>query len=134
MQTFGPFVAEYGVENHGIKNPDTVYWNLSTSMLYEQIIRRREGNIVHLGPIVVSTGDHTGRSPNDKFVVKEPTTADNIWWGKVNREYPQEKFDALVKSQGYVTAQDYQILETLATKLEARIDNLEKELAEREVK
>ena len=46
----------------------------------------------------------------------------------------QEKFDALVKSQGYVTAQDYQILETLATKLEARIDNLEKELAEREVK
>ena len=46
----------------------------------------------------------------------------------------QEKFDALVKSQGYVTAQDYQILETLAAKLEARIDNLEKELAELEVK
>lgn len=107
MQTFGPFVSEYGVENHGIKNPDTVYWNLSTSMLYEQIIRRREGNIVHLGPIVVSTGDHTGRSPNDKFVVKEPTTADNIWWGKVNREYPQEKFDALHdKMMAYIQNRD----------------------------
>jgi hypothetical protein len=46
----------------------------------------------------------------------------------------QEKFDALVKSQGYVTAQDYQMLETLAAKLEVRIDNLEKKLAEREAK
>ena len=89
MQNFGPIISKYGIENHGIKNPNTVYWNLSTSMLYEQIIRRREGAIVHLGPICVSTGDHTGRSPNDKFTVKEPTSEKDIWWGKVNRPIEQ---------------------------------------------
>ncbi|MBE2197349.1 MAG: phosphoenolpyruvate carboxykinase (ATP) [Anaerolinea sp.] len=97
MQNFGPAISKYGVENHGIKNPNTVYWNLSTSMLYEQIIRRREGAIVHLGPICVSTGDHTGRSPNDKFTVKEPTSEQNIWWGKVNRPIEQDKFDSLLR-------------------------------------
>lgn len=107
MQNFGPFVADYGVENHGIKNPGTVYWNLSTSMLYEQIISRREGHIAHLGPIVVSTGDHTGRSPNDKFVVQEPTTQDDIWWGKVNRPFSQEKFNALHdKMMAYIQNRD----------------------------
>lgn len=97
MQNFGPAISKYGVENHGIKNPNTVYWNLSTSMLYEQIIRRREGAIVHLGPICVNTGDHTGRSPNDKFTVKEPTSEQNIWWGKVNRPIEQDKFDSLLR-------------------------------------
>lgn len=97
MQNFGPYISKYGVENHGIKNPNTVYWNLSTSMLYEQIIRRREGAIVHLGPICVSTGDHTGRSPNDKFTVKEPTSEQDIWWGKVNRPISQEAFDSLMR-------------------------------------
>lgn len=107
MQNFGPFVSNYGVENHGISNPGTVYWNLSASMLYEQIIRRREGNIVHLGPIVVSTGDHTGRSPNDKFVVKESTSENDIWWGKVNRPFSQEKFDTLhSKMMAYIQNRD----------------------------
>ncbi|MFO7680310.1 MAG: phosphoenolpyruvate carboxykinase (ATP) [Chloroflexota bacterium] len=115
MQNFGPFVSKYGVENHGIKNTDTVYWNLSTSMLYEQIIRRREGNIVHLGPIVVSTGDHTGRSPNDKFVVKETTTEGEIWWGKVNRPFPQEKFDDLHKKMlAYIQNRDIFIFDGYA--------------------
>ena len=97
MQNFGPIISKYGIENHGIKNPNTVYWNLSTSMLYEQIIRRREGAIVHLGPICVSTGDHTGRSPNDKFTVKEPTSEKDIWWGKVNRPIEQARFDSLMR-------------------------------------
>ena len=97
MQNFGSFVSEYGIDNHGITNPGTVYWNLSTPMLYEQIIRRREGVISHLGPIVVRTGDHTGRSPNDKFVVEEPTSKDDIWWGKVNRPIGQDKFENLFR-------------------------------------
>lgn len=97
MQNFGPHISKYGVENHGIRNPNTVYWNLSTPMLYEQIVRRREGAIVHLGPICVTTGDHTGRSPNDKFTVKEPTSENDIWWGKVNRPIEQSKFDNLLR-------------------------------------
>ncbi len=97
MQNFGPFISKYGVENLGIKNAETVYWNLTTSMLYEQVLRRREGHIVHLGPIAVTTGDHTGRSPNDKFTVKEPTSEQDIWWGDVNRPISQDRFDSLMR-------------------------------------
>ncbi len=97
MQNFGANVSKYGLDNHGILNPGTVYWNLPTPMLYEQVIRRREGLIAHLGPIVVHTGDHTGRSPNDKFTVKEPSSEKDIWWGKVNRPISQEQFDGIYR-------------------------------------
>ena len=75
------FGSSYGLEKHGIKNTGFVYWNLSTPVLYEEAIRRREGQMAHLGPLVVRTGEHTGRSPNDKFVVREPSSEDKVWWG-----------------------------------------------------
>ncbi len=81
------------LEQHGIKNLSQVYWNLSTAALYEESVRRREGHVAHLGPLVVRTGHHTGRSPNDKFLVKEPTTQDHVWWGKVNRPISEEHFE-----------------------------------------
>jgi phosphoenolpyruvate carboxykinase (ATP) len=77
--------ADHGLEDHGIRNVSAVHWNLPGPLLYEEAIRRREGRLAHLGPLVVRTGHHTGRSPNDKFVVREESSADKIWWGKVNR-------------------------------------------------
>jgi phosphoenolpyruvate carboxykinase (ATP) len=71
-----------GLDAHGISNLNRVYWNLGTPALYEEAIRRHEGIVAHLGPLVVRTGQHTGRSPNDKFTVQEPSTADNVWWGQ----------------------------------------------------
>ncbi|HFE66211.1 MAG TPA: phosphoenolpyruvate carboxykinase (ATP), partial [Chloroflexi bacterium] len=59
MQNFGAYVSKYGLDNLGINNAGTVYWNLPTPMLYEQALRRREGALAHLGPLVVDTGDHT---------------------------------------------------------------------------
>ena len=59
-------------------NLEQEYWNLSTPALYEQIVRFREGVVAHLGPVVVRTGQHTGRSPRDKFIVKEITTENEI--------------------------------------------------------
>jgi phosphoenolpyruvate carboxykinase (ATP) len=95
MQIQGKFQSQYGLENHGIQNINAVYWNLSTPLLYEEAIRRREARLAHLGPLVVRTGQHTGRSPNDKFIVHEPTSADKIWWGKVNRAMEPGQFQAL---------------------------------------
>ncbi len=97
MQNFGPHPSKFGVENHGIKNANTVYWHLTTPMLYEQAVRRREADLMHLGPLVVRTGDHTGRSANDKFIVKEPTTEQDIWWGSVNVSISQEQFNDLCR-------------------------------------
>ncbi len=84
--------GQFDLEYLNLHNLNTIYWNLTTSGLYEQIIRRREGMLTHLGPVLVRTGAYTGRSPNDKFIVKEPTTEDKIWWGPVNRPFDEEKF------------------------------------------
>ncbi len=83
-----------GLDHHGIKNVKEVFWNLSTPELYEHIIKNAEGTLSHLGPICVTTGEHTGRAPNDKFIVKEPSSEENIWWGN-NKPFAMEKFDAL---------------------------------------
>ena len=80
---------------HGLTNLARVHWNLSTAELYEEIARRREGLIAHLGPVVVHTGEHTGRSPRDKFIVQEPSSTDHIWWGSINRPLAPERFEML---------------------------------------
>jgi len=79
----------------GITNLDDVFYNLSVPHLYEHIIYRREGSIGEMGPMVVRTGQHTGRSPNDKFIVKESSSEKNIWWGKVNIPFEESKFDQI---------------------------------------
>ena len=85
----------HGLEHHGIRNVGRVYWTPRTPTLYEQVIRRREGLLAHLGPIVVRGGHHMGRSPNDKFIVREPTSEHEIWWGPVNRPFTEEQYQAL---------------------------------------
>jgi phosphoenolpyruvate carboxykinase (ATP) len=85
------------LENIGFRNLNTVYWQLHTPQLYEQSIRRQEGFVSHLGPLVVRTGDHTGRSPRDRFIVHEPTTSNEIWWGDINRPFSREQFDELLQ-------------------------------------
>jgi phosphoenolpyruvate carboxykinase (ATP) len=80
----------------GITQFGEVHWNATTGELYEHAVRRREGTVAHLGPLVVTTGHHTGRSPDDKFIVREPTSEDYIWWPQ-NEEFSVERFDALRK-------------------------------------
>jgi phosphoenolpyruvate carboxykinase (ATP) len=95
MEMPGNVRSSFGLENHGLRDLNAVYWNLSTALLYEETLRRREGRVAHLGPLVVRTGQHTGRSPNDKFIVEEPSSKDKVWWGKVNKPMSPEKFDLL---------------------------------------
>src|SRR5262249_17065503 len=83
-----------GLEREGIRT-DRVRWNLSVPALYEEAIRRQEGVLAADGPLTCRTGQHTGRSPNDKFGVREPSSDANIWWGKVNRPMDAAHFDAL---------------------------------------
>jgi phosphoenolpyruvate carboxykinase (ATP) len=83
------------LEALGFRNLNSVYWQLHTPQLYEQTLRRQEGFIAHLGPLVVRTGDHTGRSPQDRFITSEPSTENEIWWGDVNRPFSPEQFDDL---------------------------------------
>ncbi len=95
------------LEQLGLRNLGNVYWNLSTGALYEEIVRRREGGISHLGPLVVRTGHHTGRSPQDKFIVREPSSEQSIDWGKVNQPMEEHRFDGLFAKLGaYLQGRD----------------------------
>lgn len=84
-----------GLEAVGIEGSARVYWSLGPAALYEEVVRRREGQIAADGPIVCSTGQHTGRSPNDKFIVKESSSEKHVAWGKVNRPIDAAAFDGL---------------------------------------
>lgn len=87
--------SDFGLENHGLHGLNDIYWNLPTPELYEQAINRREGVLAHLGPLVVRTGHHTGRSANDKFVVEDQNTIDKINWGPLNQPITPKKFAGL---------------------------------------
>ncbi|MFH2103197.1 MAG: phosphoenolpyruvate carboxykinase (ATP) [Chloroflexota bacterium] len=99
--------ADYGLDYFGLTNLRKVYWNLPTESLYEEIVFRSEASISQMGPIVVNTGKHTARAANDKFVVREATTEENVWWGQYNRPFSPEKFDELfARLQGYLQGRD----------------------------
>jgi phosphoenolpyruvate carboxykinase (ATP) len=87
--------SKYGLENHGLYNLRSVYWNMSPPSLIEQAVLRDEGQIAHLGAFVVSTGKHTGRSPNDKFFVKNDLEDEEIYWSKENKPISPEHFNKL---------------------------------------
>src|SRR6478752_2816862 len=83
-----------GLEHDGIET-DRVKWNLSSAALYEEAIRRQEGLVAAGGPMACRTGQHTGRSPNDKFLVREPSSQANIAWGKINQPMDEAHWDVL---------------------------------------
>ena len=88
--------AAQGLEPQGLEPRGEVHWNSIPPELVQAAIRRGEGELADMGPFVAITSPHTGRSPNDKFVVKEPSTEKDVWWGKVNVAFDAAKFDVLL--------------------------------------
>jgi phosphoenolpyruvate carboxykinase (ATP) len=89
--------SKHGLELHGLHNLNIAYWNLGTAQLVEHAIQRREGNLASGGALVVRTGQFTGRSPKDKFVVRDEITDPNIHWGPVNQPMSEAHFDRIYK-------------------------------------
>jgi phosphoenolpyruvate carboxykinase (ATP) len=87
--------SRFGLKNHGLVHLDRVYWNLPEAALYEEASFRQEGLMAQGGPLVVNTGKWSARAAQDKYVVREATTEDKIWWGEYNRPYAPENFSAL---------------------------------------
>jgi phosphoenolpyruvate carboxykinase (ATP) len=91
----GRNAGAYGLERHGFRNLKAVNWNLSAPALYEEAVRRGEGHVAKNGPLVVLTGQHTGRSASDKFVVRDASTENHVWWDN-NKPMTPAHFDVLL--------------------------------------
>jgi phosphoenolpyruvate carboxykinase (ATP) len=99
--------SAYDLSNHGVGNLRAAYWNLATESLYEEAVFRGEGATAHGGAFVVNTGKHTARSANDKFVAREASSEERIWWGQYNRPIAPEKFEMLyTRMLGYLEGRD----------------------------
>ena len=102
----------YGLEALGIVRSGRVHWNLSPAALYEEALRRGEAQLASEGPLVARTGQHTGRSPNDKFVVREASSEQHVHWGSVNRPIDESQFDAVHRDMmTYVQDKDLFVLD-----------------------
>ncbi|HEV8632477.1 MAG TPA: phosphoenolpyruvate carboxykinase (ATP) [Thermoanaerobaculia bacterium] len=107
MEQLGAFPSRHGLDGHGLHHLRRVFWNLSPAHLYEHAISRGEGRLTSAGTLVALTGSHTGRSPNDKFLAREPGSEHDIWWGKVNRPLDGAQVDRLhMKIGDYLAGKD----------------------------
>jgi phosphoenolpyruvate carboxykinase (ATP) len=89
--------SSIGLSRQGLEPRGEVHWNLIAPELFQAAARRSEGEFADMGPFVAVTTPHTGRSPNDKFVVKEPSSEQDIDWGKVNQPLTSEKYQLLLE-------------------------------------
>ncbi len=95
-----------GLDAVGLTNVGKAYWNLSAPALYEEIAFRSEATIGAHGPIIVSTGHHTARAAQDKFIIEEETSKDHVWWDG-NKAFSEEKFDRIFdRIKGYLQQRD----------------------------
>jgi len=85
-----------GLSKQGLDPRGDIHWNLIAPELMQAAARRNEGEFAEMGPFVARTSPHTGRSPNDKFVVKESSSEKDVDWGKVNQPYAPDKYEALL--------------------------------------
>jgi phosphoenolpyruvate carboxykinase (ATP) len=97
MHMDGPSIDEATADLRDFARVTRPQWNLGAARLYEEALRRGEGVIAEGGALVCRTGQHTGRSPNDKFVVRDNTSASQVAWGKVNQPLEPAQFDRLAQ-------------------------------------
>ena len=104
-----------GLDAVGMTRTGKTHWNLGVAALYEHALHRGEGTLSKDGAFVCSTGKYTGRSPNDKFVVKEASSEKNVDWGKVNKPFDPAKFEALHKKMmAYAADKELYVLDAYA--------------------
>ena len=103
------------LSEHGLTPRGRVFTNPTTALLYIHTILKGDGTLAEGGPLAVDTGHHTGRSPNDKFVVREVGSEDRIWWSKVNQDLEPEHFEGLrTKVVSHLEGQDLYVVDAFA--------------------
>ena len=96
MNTNTPFTQSISLDDMGIENAK-IHYQLSAKDLHERTIALGQGVEVSNGALAINTGTYTGRSPEDRFIVRDSITENKVWWGKVNIPFEPKAFDALYK-------------------------------------
>lgn len=95
MKEFGLKGTNASLSTIGLAKVATAFWNLSPAELIEETFASGDGVLCNNGALAIDTGEFTGRSPKDKFLVCDDITKDTIWWGDINIKFEPAKFDAL---------------------------------------
>ena len=99
--------SRYELDRHGLRNLRMAHWNLGTAQLIEQAIVRGEGKLASDGALVVQTGQFTGRSPKDKYIVRDEGTESTVNWGSVNQALSPQQFEGLFRrAQGFLEGKE----------------------------
>ena len=94
MESLYPTTKTFSLKNYGIKNA-TMRYQLSPDDLEKETVEKKQGVITKSGALAVNTGEFTGRSPQDRFIVKDKVTEDKVWWGNINIPFEPDAFDKL---------------------------------------
>ncbi|MGB0880111.1 MAG: phosphoenolpyruvate carboxykinase (ATP) [Polaribacter sp.] len=109
-----PNTKSISLDNLGIKNA-TIRYQLTSSELHNETLKKEQGTTSSLGALAVNTGEFTGRSPMDRFIVKDEITKDEIWWSDINLPFEADKFDTLYdKVTGYLSEKEVFVRDSYA--------------------
>ncbi|MGB0138069.1 MAG: phosphoenolpyruvate carboxykinase (ATP), partial [Flavobacteriales bacterium] len=99
----------------GLDRVANAYWNLTPSELVEESIILGQGTLTSTGALAIDTGEFTGRSPQDRFIVLDDITRNNVWWGDINKPFDSEAFDRLYdRMAAYLTGRDVYVRDAFA--------------------
>lgn len=115
MKTHGVNPSRFGLEEIGLNQYALAEWNLGTAHLIEKSVQRGEGMLSGRGALVVRTGQFTGRSPKDKYIVRDAGTESTVAWGSVNQPLSPEHFSGIWgRLQAFLANQDILVQDLLA--------------------
>jgi len=115
MNEFGLKAENASLKDLGLQHVAAAYWNLTPAELVEETIIRGEGVLTDTGALAIDTGEFTGRSPKDRFVVCDAKTENTVWWGDVNIKFSPENFDKLYnRVAAYLAGKDVYVRDSYA--------------------
>ncbi len=115
MNNYGKRAENASLEPIGLTHLGNCFWNLTPAELVEDTIILGEGVLTDTGAVAIETGEFTGRSPQDRFIVCDSKTEEAVWWGDINKKFDADKFDALYnRMKAYLNGRDMYVRDAYA--------------------